>query len=64
MKVIADYERCEGHGLCVQEAPEIFELNDDGDLINHFDGGDLPAEQGAAASSAASACPVAALRLE
>jgi ferredoxin len=64
MKVIADYERCEGHGLCAQQAPEIFELDDDGELIHHFDGSDIPAEHGDAASSAASACPVAALRLE
>ena len=64
MKVIADYERCEGHGLCAQQAPEIFEIDDDGDLIHHFDGRDIPGEQVDAAASAASACPVAALRLE
>lgn len=64
MKVIADYERCEGHGLCTQQAPEIFELDDDGELIHHFDGADIPAEQHDPASSAASACPVAALRLD
>ena len=64
MKVIADYDRCEGHGLCTHEAPDIFELDDDGDLVHHFEGTDIPADQHDAASSAVSACPVAALRQE
>lgn len=64
MRVVADYDRCEGHGLCTQEAPEIFELDDDGDLIHHFEGTDIPEDQQSAATSAATACPVAALRVE
>lgn len=64
MKVIADYDRCEGHGLCTHQSPEIFELDDDGDLVHHFEGAELPANLHGAASSAVAACPVAALRLE
>ncbi|WP_029113199.1 ferredoxin [Mycobacterium sp. URHB0044] len=64
MKVIADYDRCEGHGLCTHQAPEIFELDDGGDLVHRFEAADLPANQRDAASSAVAACPVAALRLE
>jgi ferredoxin len=64
VKVIADYGRCEGHGLCTREAPEIFELDDEGELIHHWDGADIPSGQHDAASSAVSACPVAALRLQ
>jgi ferredoxin len=30
MKIIVDYDRCEGYGRCVEIAPEIFALNDDG----------------------------------
>jgi ferredoxin len=64
VRVIADYERCEGHGMCTFQAPDIFELDDDGGLVHHFEGADLPTDQTDSASSAVSACPVAALRLE
>lgn len=30
MKVIVDLDRCEGHARCVEVAPEVFALNDDG----------------------------------
>lgn len=63
MKVIADYDRCEGHGLCVDQAPDVFDLDDEGDLVHHFDGADLPTEQEAAARRAVDSCPVAALRM-
>ena len=29
MKVIVDYDRCEGHGRCVLTVPEVFELRSD-----------------------------------
>ncbi|MFC0430818.1 ferredoxin [Kutzneria buriramensis] len=62
MKISADYDRCEGHGLCAEQAPAIFELDDDAELVHHFDGSDIPPEQLAAARAAVTACPVAALR--
>ena len=30
MKVIVDLSRCDLHGLCVEAAPEVFEIGDDG----------------------------------
>jgi ferredoxin len=63
MQVIADYDRCEGHGLCVDQAPDVFELDDEGDLVHHFDGTDLPAAHEASGRRAVDSCPVAALRL-
>ena len=30
MKVVLDLDLCQGHGVCVEEAPEIFRLDDDG----------------------------------
>ncbi len=30
MRVIVDLDRCEGHARCVELAPEVFALNDDG----------------------------------
>lgn len=44
MRIIADYDRCEGHGLCVAQAPEVFDLDDEGDLVHHYDGADVPTE--------------------
>ena len=32
MKIIVDYDLCQGHGMCEAEAPEVFKLNDDGTL--------------------------------
>lgn len=29
MKVVIDYDRCEGHGRCQSAAPEVFEVRDD-----------------------------------
>jgi ferredoxin len=29
MRVRVDYDKCEGHALCVLAAPEVFELGDD-----------------------------------
>ena len=30
MRVIVDPDRCEGHARCVELAPEVFALNEDG----------------------------------
>ncbi|WP_344420249.1 ferredoxin [Pseudonocardia ailaonensis] len=32
LSVTVDYDRCEGHGLCVAAVPEAFQLDDNGDL--------------------------------
>lgn len=32
MKVIVDFDLCQGHGVCEGEAPEVFELDDGGKL--------------------------------
>lgn len=64
MRISIDVKRCEGHGMCEQFAPEIFELDGDGNLINHFEGRDLDATLAEAADRAAGSCPVAALITE
>ena len=33
LKVIVDLSLCDIHGLCVEAAPEVFEISDDGALI-------------------------------
>jgi len=32
MKVVVDLDICDLHGLCVETAPEVFEIGDDGKL--------------------------------
>lgn len=62
MRIIADHDRCEGHGLCVEQAPEVFDLDDDGELVHRFADADVPADLQDAAARAVDSCPVAALR--
>ena len=62
MRIVADYGRCEGHGLCAEQAPAIFDLDDEGDLVHHFEDQDLPGDLDADGQRAVDSCPVAALR--
>jgi ferredoxin len=62
MKMFVDIQRCEGHGLCEEAAPELFRLDDEGDLVVLFNGDDVPPGQDDRAAGAARACPVGALR--
>ena len=32
MKLIIDWDKCESHGQCEFAAPDVFSINDDGDL--------------------------------
>ncbi|MTD55413.1 cytochrome P450 [Amycolatopsis pithecellobii] len=56
-----DRDRCEGHGLCENAAPDLVHLDDDGMLV--IDQSDVPAHLSGAAAQAVQVCPVAALRL-
>lgn len=33
MKVIVDFTKCTGLGICESLAPDVFEVDDDGDLV-------------------------------
>ena len=63
MKVIVDFDACAAHGDCVVEAPEIFDLGDDDEVVTL-----LQEEPDEAlrdkARRAADACPMAAIRIE
>jgi ferredoxin len=55
LNVHVDPRRCEGHGLCIELAPDLFDINDD-DLAIVVD--ELPEEKHAASlKAAAAACP-------
>lgn len=61
MRVTVDTSRCDGFGYCEQRAPEVFRLDDEGELsVLATEVGDDLAD---AVTAAARACPVAALRL-
>jgi ferredoxin len=63
MKISVDRQRCEGHGMCEAAAPEMFTLDDDGELEIHHQGV-VPPGLVDAAADAVRLCPVAALRAE
>ena len=62
MKILADRDRCEGHGLCADTAPEVSELDDDAVVVVRSE--DVPPELERKAEAGARVCPVAALRIE
>jgi ferredoxin len=62
MRIIADRERCEGHGLCADTAPEVYELDDDAIVVLVHE--TVPPELQRKAEAGARVCPVAALRIE
>ncbi|WP_410869593.1 ferredoxin [Nocardia sp. A7] len=62
MKIDVNWERCEGHGQCEAAAPDVFSLDDDGELHFAYDNRKIPEGEAMAARSAIGACPVAALR--
>jgi ferredoxin len=61
MRVVVDQLKCESNGLCVTQAPEVFELTDDDELIVLNDS--PPDSQRAAVETAIRMCPKQALSL-
>jgi ferredoxin len=61
MRVAVDLDLCQGHGVCVSEAPALFEL--DGDKVRVLDAAPAPDLQ-AAARLAAKYCPTGAIRIQ
>jgi ferredoxin len=60
--IIVDYSLCESNALCVQAAPEVFEVRDD-DLLYLLD--EAPSEQlRLKVEAAVRACPKQAIRLQ
>ncbi|GLZ00731.1 hypothetical protein Acsp02_79830 [Actinoplanes sp. NBRC 103695] len=61
MDVTVDRKRCEGYGFCEEAAPELFTLDDAGELVVRFTG-PVPPDQEREAVDAVRVCPVGALR--
>jgi ferredoxin len=62
MRIAADRDRCEGHGLCADTAPEVYDLDDEAVVVVLHD--PVPPELERRAEGGARVCPVAALRVE
>lgn len=61
MRVTIDYSRCEGNGLCMAAAPDVFELEDDDSLTLLQN--EIGEERRAAVEEAARQCPKRAVLL-
>ncbi len=62
MKIRVDPDLCQGHGVCVEEAPELFALDPTTNQVRILDGSP-PAELEAKLKAAARYCPTKALRI-
>jgi ferredoxin len=63
MKVIRDANRCELHGECVMTAPDVFEIEDDKDVVTVINP-DPSEELRDAVEQSVLMCPTAALSVE
>lgn len=63
MRIVADTARCEGHGVCVNQAPGLLDLDDDDMVVVLEPGTDFGKEVPSEAQRAVESCPVAALRI-
>ena len=61
MRINADRDRCEGHGICVNQAPRLLDLDDDDIVVVLEAGENLTEADLPTARIAAESCPVAAL---
>lgn len=61
MKIELDRTKCTGLGICESIAPDVFEVNDDGDLVLLTE--EVTDDQLAEVEQAVEGCPTAALRL-
>ncbi len=62
MKVVVDLSICDLHGLCVEAAPEVFEIGDDGAL--HVLNETPPEGLRAKVNEAVRGCPTGAISIE
>ena len=62
MKIVVDWNLCEGHGQCEFAAPDVFSINDDGELDV---ADETPAEaERPKVEQAVRRCPTRALKLD
>jgi ferredoxin len=62
MKVTVDWMRCDGNGVCAAEAPEVFDLDADDNLVVLVE--EPPAELRPKLEAAAASCPKRAIIID
>lgn len=62
MKVTIDLEFCQGHAVCMGEAPEVFQVNDRGEVTVLLE--DVPPELHEKVRAAEQYCPTGAVSVE
>ena len=62
MKVVVDYDLCEANAICMQQAPEIFRVEEDDTLTILLE--EVPSELQDKAREAERLCPRQAIRFE
>ncbi len=61
MRIVVNYDKCTGLGMCEAEAPDLFEVQDDGSLlVLEEKPGDYKREE---LEAAVTACPTEALSI-
>jgi ferredoxin len=61
MRVVVDRQLCKGHGVCMEEAPTVFEVTRDGRMTILLE--EPPPELRAQVEAAVKYCPTEALSL-
>lgn len=62
MRIEADQTKCQGHGLCRMSAPDVYDTDDEGQVVLRYEG-DVPAELEDAAALGVESCPELALTI-
>lgn len=62
MKIVIDWDLCQGHANCTGDAPDVFFVDDDGKL--HVTLAEPPESMRAAVQTAAQYCPTGAISIE
>jgi ferredoxin len=62
MKVVIDWGLCQGHANCTGDAPDVFQVDDDGKLTVLMP--EPPEEQRSQLELAVRYCPTGAIRIE
>ena len=62
MKVVVDYDLCEANAICMQQAPEVFRVEEDDTLTVLLE--DVPAELQEKAREAERLCPRHAIKFD
>ena len=62
MKIVMDYDLCQGHANCMGDAPEVFKVDDEGMLTVLQE--EPPEELRKKVEAAVRYCPTGAIKLE